>query len=132
MSLDANEKHLISKSSLPIMTLVTQYVALKGHGARYSVEDYAESLAFDYTIGYLDDLVSFVNEAVGNVEHAQMEGDVIRDFRNEILAVRRDLFNERSKALGRLQTILSVKESAKQVENQVNLLFADYRDKEAK
>ena len=132
VSLDADEKHLISKSSLPILKLVTQYVALKGHGARYSVEDYAESLAFDYTIGYLDDLIDFVNEAVGNLEHAQMEGDVIRDFKNDIMAVRRKLFNERSTALSRLQTILSIKAETKQKENQVNLLFADYRDMRSK
>ena len=43
--------------------------------------------------------------------------------------IKRDLFNERSKAMSRLHTILSVKQSTKQVENQVNLLFADYRDK---
>jgi len=58
-----------------------------------------------------------------------MEGDVINKFKEELRAVRLDLFNERSKAMSRLSTILSVKQSTKQVEDQLNLMFADYRDR---
>jgi conjugative transfer pilus assembly protein TraH len=129
VSLDAREKDMLTKTTLPIFKLISLHVALKGHGARYSVEDYAETLAFDYTIGYLDELVNFVYEAISNLEHAQMEGEVIKKFKEELRAVRLDLFNERSKAMNRLHTILSVKQTTRQVEDQVNLLFADYRDR---
>jgi conjugative transfer pilus assembly protein TraH len=129
VSLNAREKDMLSKTTLPILKLITLHVAIKGHGARYSVEDYAETLAFDYTIGYLDELVNFVYDAISNLEHAQMEGDVINKFKEELRAVRLDLFNERSEAMSRLSTILSVKQSTKQVEDQLNLIFADYRDR---
>ena len=86
-------------------------------------------MAFDYTIGYLDELVNFVYDAISNLEHAQIEGEVINKFKEELRAVRLDLFNERSKAMSRLHTILSVKQTTKQIEDQVNLMFADYRDR---
>ena len=129
VSLDAREKDMLSRTTLPILKLITLHVALKGHGARYSVEDYAETLAFDYTIGYLDELVNFVYDAISNLEHAQIEGEVINKFKEELRAIRLDLFNERSKAMSRLHTILSVKQTTKQIEDQVNLMFADYRDR---
>ena len=129
LSLDARERDMLSKTTLPILKLITLNVALKGHGARYAVEDFAETMAFDYTIGYLDNLINFVYEAISNLEHAQMEGEVINKFKEELRAIRLDLFNERSKAMNRLHTILSVKQSTKQVEEQVNMLFADYRDR---
>ena len=94
-----------------------------------TVEDYAEAMAFDYTMGYLDNLLNFVYDAVSNLEHAQLEGEVIHKFKEELRAVRLDLFHERSKTMSRLHTILAVKQSTKQIENQVNLLFADYRDR---
>ncbi len=129
VSLSASEKDMLTKTTLPIFNLVSLQVALKGHGASYAVEDYAETLAFDYTIGYLDGLIDFIYEAIANLEHAQMEGEVINNFKEELRVIKRDLFNERSKAMSRLHTILSVKQSTKQVENQVNLMFADYRDR---
>jgi hypothetical protein len=69
---------MLSKTTLPIFKLVSLQVALKGHGASYAVEDYAETLAFDYTIGYLDGLIDFIYEAIANLEHAQMEGEVCK------------------------------------------------------
>ena len=129
VSLDEKEKDMVSKTTLPILKLITLHVALKGDGAKYSVEDYAEAMAFDYTMGYLDNLLNFVYDAVSNLEHAQLEGEVIHKFKEELRAVRLDLFHERSKTMSRLHTILAVKQSTKQIENQVNLLFADYRDR---
>ena len=127
--LDARERDMLSKTSMPMFNSISIHLALKGHGARYSVEDYAETLAFDYTIGYLDELIDFVYEAISNLEHAQMEGEVINKFKEEIRSIRLDLFNERSRAMSRLHTILSVKQTTKQMGDQLNLLFADYRDR---
>ena len=132
LSLDAKEMDLLSKSSIPIFNALSQHAATKGHGVKYAVEDYAESVAFDYTLGYLDELTDFVYRAISNLEHAQMESDVIKNFKEELRSLRLDLFHERSKAMNRLHIIQSVKQTTKQMENQAFAMFADYRDKEEK
>ena len=127
VSLDAKEKDLLSRSAVPILKLISLNAGLKGHGIKYTVEDYAEAVAFDYVIGYLDDLVDFVYRAVGSLEHAQIERDKIKDFKEEIKGIKQELFRERSKAMDRLSTLLSVKQRTRQIESQVFTMFADYR-----
>ena len=127
-TLSADEKDLITKSSIPILKLISLNAGLKGHGVRYTVEDYAEALAFDYVIGYLDSLIDFVYQALGNLEHAQIEGDTIKNFKEEIRNIKQMLFNERVKAFDRLNTLLSVKERTRQIEKMVLLSFAEYRN----
>ena len=63
-----------------------------------------------------------------NLEHAQVEGDTIKDFKQEIRTIKKMLFNERVKAFDRLNTLLSVKERTSQIEKMVMLSFAGYRD----
>ena len=126
VSLDAKEKDLLSRSAVPILKLISLNAGLKGHGIKYTVEDYAEAVAFDYVIGYLDNLVDFVYRAVGNLEHAQIESDKIKEFKDEIKVIKQDLFRERSKAMDRLSTLLSVKQRTRQIETQVFTMFADY------
>ena len=128
VSLDAKEKDLLSRSAVPILKLISLNAGLKGHGIKYTVEDYAEAVAFDYVIGYLDDLVDFVYRAVGNLEHAQIESEKIKEFKGEIKGIKQELFRERSKAMDRLSTLLSVKQRTRQIERQVFTIFADYRN----
>ncbi len=128
VDLDAKEKDLLSRSSIPILNLISLHAGLKGQGAKHRISEYAEVVAFDYTIGYLDDLVDFVYKTLSNLEHAQIEGDTIKDFKEEIRSIRKGLFYERSNAMNRLHTISAVKQTTKQIENQVFAMFADYRD----
>lgn len=125
--LQPEEKHLITKSSIHILKLISLNAGLKGHGVSHTVEDYAESIAFDYVIGYLDSLLNFVYQALGNMEHAQMEGDQIKSFKEEIRYIKQMLFNERVKAFERLNTLLAVKQRTQQIENMVFASFAQYR-----
>ena len=67
VTLNAKEMDLISRSSTPIMTLISLNVGIKGHGISDTISEYAEVVALDYTIGYLDDLVDFVYKALSNL-----------------------------------------------------------------
>lgn len=127
VSLDGKEKDLLSRSAVPILKLISLNAGLKGHGVKYTVEDYAEAVAFDYVIGYLDNLVDFIYRAVSNLEHAQIESEKIKLFKEEVRGIKQELFQERSKAMDRLSTLLSVKERTRQIEGQVFRMFADYR-----
>lgn len=126
-TLSPAEKELATRTSVPIIKLISLNASLKGHGVKLTVEDYAEAVAFDYVIVYLDSLVEFVYKALGRLEHAQVEGEVIRDFKNDIKRVKRMLYEERVKSYERLNTLLSVKQRTGQVENVVRATFGDYR-----
>ena len=127
VKLSAAEKDLLTRSAVPILNLISINAGLKGHGVKYTIEEYTEAVAFDYVIGYLDDLLDFVYKAIGNMEHAQIESETIKGFKEEIRVIKRELYQERSKAMHNLSILLSVKQRTKQIENQVYGMFGDYR-----
>lgn len=125
--LSAEERHLATTTSIPIIKLIALNAGLKGHGVSLTVEDYAEAVAFDYVTSYLDSLLDFVYLALGNLEHAQMDGEKIKAFKEEIRHVKQMLFFERVKAFERLNTLLSVKMRAQAIEKTVLSHFIEYR-----
>jgi len=127
-TLSAEEKDFLTKSSIPILKLISLNAGLKGHGVKHTVEDYAESLAFDYVIGYLDSLIDFVYSALSHLEYAQIEGEVIKNFKQEIRSIKQLLFNERVKAFDRLNTLLSVKVRTDHTEKMAKEAFGEYRN----
>lgn len=58
--LSVEEKDLVTRSSIPILKLISLNVALKGYGVQHMVDDYAEAIAFDYVLGYADSLFTLV------------------------------------------------------------------------
>ena len=127
LTLTAQEKHLASTTSIPILKIISINAGLKGHNVRITVDEYAESVTLDFVINYLDSLLDFVYRALSNIEHRESEGGKVKEFKEEIRFVKRALFNERVKAFERLNTLLSVKEKARQVERMVLHKFGDQR-----
>lgn len=125
--LNAAEMHLATTTSIPIIKLISLNAGLKGHGVGLTIEDYAESVAFDFVIGYLDSLIDFVYEAVGNLEYAQMEGTSIQNFKGELRLIKQALMEDRVRISKKLNTILSVKQNIKQIESMVINQFGEYR-----
>lgn len=128
MSLSAEEKDMVSKTSIPILKLISLNAAYKGHGVQYVLEDYIEAIAFDYVIGYLDSLLDFIYRGLSNLEHNQIDGKSIRDFKQEMRHLKKLLFNERMKAFERLNTLLSVKQKTQQLETMIQTTFAELLD----
>ncbi len=125
--LSDQEKDLVSKTSIPILKMISSNVAYRGDKATHAIMDYAESIAFDYVIGYLDSLMDIVYLAISNLEHAQIEGIAIKNFKDELKDIRRILYQERSIVLDRLNTLLSVKKRAEYISGLVAESFGGYR-----
>ena len=128
MSLSADEKDIVSKTSIPILKLISLNAANKGHGVQYVLEDYTEAIAFDYVIGYLDSLLDFVYRGLSVLEHNQIDGKSIKDFKQEMRHLKKLLFNERMKAFERLNTLLSVKQRTQQLETIILSSFSGLLD----
>lgn len=125
--LTETEKYLATTTSIPIIKLIALNAASKGHGINLTIEDYAETVAFDYVVSYLDSLLDFVYLALANLEHTQLDGEKIKNFKEEIRHVKQMLYFERVKAFERLNTLLSVKVRAQAIEKTVLAHFIEYR-----
>ena len=53
-ALTPDELHIVQTSSVPIISIISLEMALKGHGVDLATEEYAELVAFDDLISYLD------------------------------------------------------------------------------
>ena len=129
-SLTEEEKHLIATSSVPIMKIISLEVGLKGHSTTLGIEEYAEVIAYDYIVNYLDSMLDFVYRAVANLEHAQIDGAVITGFKEEIRYVKSLLLQERTGAFEKMNILLGVKHRMLQMEGMLKKAFSEYREYE--
>ena len=127
-NLSEEEKNLVQTSSVPILKIINLEVALKGHSVGLSVEEYAELVAFDYLISYLDSMLDQVYQALSALEYSQIDGEQIKNFKEEVRYVKAYLLTERESSFERMNTLLTVKQRMLQVEQMIKSSFAEYRD----
>ncbi len=127
VTLDDDEKHVVQTSSVPIISIISLETALKGNGIALATEEYAELVAFDYLISYLDAMLDEVYKALASLEHSQMDSEHIKNFKEEIRYIKGYLISERQGAFERMNTLLSVKQRFLQVQQMVKSTFAEYR-----
>lgn len=127
VELAAEEKYLVQTSSVPIISIISLETALKGNGISLATEEYAELVAFDYLISYLDSMLDEVYRALATLEYSQMDSEHIKNFKEEIRFIKGYLISERQGAFERMNTLLSVKQRFLQVQQMVKTTFAEYR-----
>ena len=114
-------------SSVPIISIISLETALKGNGISLATEEYAELVAFDYLISYLDNMLDEVYKALATLEYSQMDTEHIKNFKEEIRYIKGYLVSERQGAFERMNTLLSVKQRFLQVQQMVKTTFAEFR-----
>jgi conjugative transfer pilus assembly protein TraH len=127
VGLDDDEKHVVQTSSVPIISIISLETALKGNGIALATEEYAELVAFDYLISYLDSMLDEVYKALATLEYSQMDSEHIKNFKEEIRYIKGYLVSERQGAFERMNTLLSVKQRFLQVQQMVKTTFAEFR-----
>ena len=125
--LTAEENNLAQTSSVPIISIISLELAMKGHGISLATEEYSELIAFDYLVSYLDNMVGEVYKALGSLEYSQMDGEHIKSFKEEIRFIKGYLSTERQDAFERMNTLLGVKQRFIQVQHMVRSNFSEYR-----
>lgn len=125
--LTPEEMHVVQTSSIPIVSIISLETALKGNGVALATEEYAELVAFDYLISYLDSMLDEVYKALATLEYSQIDGEHIKSFKEEIRYIKGYLISERQGAFERMNTLLSVKQRFLQVQQMVKTTFAEYR-----
>ena len=128
VALTDDEKHVVQTSSVPIISIISLETALKGNGIGLATEEYAELVAFDYLISYLDSMLDEVYKALATLEYSQMDSEHIKNFKEEIRYIKGYLISERQGAFERMNTLLSVKQRLLQIQQMVKTTFAEFRD----
>ena len=127
-ALTPDELHIVQTSSVPIISIISLEMALKGHGVDLATEEYAELVAFDYLISYLDSMLDEVYKALATLEYSQMDSEHIKNFKEEIRYIKSYLISERQGAFERMNTLLSVKQRFLQIQQMVKTTFAEFRN----
>ena len=127
VALTDDQKHIVQTSSVPIISIISLETALKGNGVDLATEEYAELVAFDYLISYLDSMLDEVYKALATLEYSQMDSEHIKNFKEEIRYIKGYLISERQGAFERMNTLLSVKQRFLQIQQMVKTTFAEYR-----
>jgi conjugative transfer pilus assembly protein TraH len=126
-ALSPDEMHVVQTSSVPIISIISLETALKGNGIGLATEEYAELVAFDYLISYLDSMLDEVYKALATLEYSQMDSEHIKSFKEEIRYIKGYLVSERQGAFERMNTLLSVKQRFLQIQQMVKTTFAEFR-----
>ena len=127
VGLSPDEQHVVQTSSIPIISIISLETALKGNGIDLATEEYAELVAFDYLISYLDSMLDEVYKALASLEYSQIDSEHIKNFKEEIRYIKSYLVSERQGAFEKMNTLLSVKQRFLQVQQMVKTTFAEFR-----
>lgn len=106
------EEALIGFSSIPILKLIETELSNKASSQNIMVRvpEFVEVICYDVISNFMQIILSKVLVKVSNLEHAQIDNSIIRNFIDDAENVRRILSNSKFTAFKKLQIILQVKE----------------------
>jgi conjugative transfer pilus assembly protein TraH len=113
------EKSLINNTQIPIYKIIAVQAAFrKGHKA-INHQEYAEMIAYDLFLGYLQTILDLVAVNSEQLRKVQVDDSIIKDFQKNIEQNRRYILSERTNMLRQINIMLSVIERFKLVERQL-------------
>lgn len=127
--LTSEEEALVALSSMPLITRIE--IDLATYSSKSDVitnqTEFVEALCFDVVVGYLQTLLSEVQEAVGELSFAQIaDGDKFRAFDEDTRETMRKLSIARSEARGRYDLIAQSKMRLRQEINSFDREFEEF------
>lgn len=111
------EQALISFSSIPILKLIEMELSSKSDISNLiiRVPEFVEVICYDIITNFMQIILAKVLSNVTNLEHAQIDDTVIRNFVDDLEAARNVLNDSKYTAFKKLQIIMHVKDN---IENQ--------------
>jgi conjugative transfer pilus assembly protein TraH len=126
-ALTDDEKHLVESSSVPILKIISLETAMKGQNVSLSLDEYSELITIDFLIGFLDQVLDEVYQALATLEYNQIDGEPIRKFKEEIRYIKNYLASQRQGMFEHMNTVLSIKQRISSMEQMVRASFEAYR-----
>ena len=122
------EKNLINNTQIPILKIVAVQNAFMVGNSVINIHEYAEPIAYDYILGYLESVLDFVAVNIDELAKVQMDGIYIENFKRNISDTRKLITDKRFGAYQRMLTAISVIEKTNMVEKKLQHMFTSYNE----
>jgi len=122
------EKNLINNTQIPILKIVAVQNAFMVGNSVINIHEYAEPIAYDYILGYLESVLDFVAVNIDELAKVQMDGIYIENFKRNISDTRKLITDKRFGAYQRMLTTISVIEKTNLVEKKLQHMFTSYNE----
>ena len=127
-NLTDKEKNLINNTQVPILKIVAVQNAFMVGNSVINIHEYAEPIAYDYILGYLESVLDFVAVNIDELAKVQMDGIYIENFKRNISDTRKLITDKRFGAYQRMLTTISVIEKTNLVEKKLQHMFTSYNE----
>jgi conjugative transfer pilus assembly protein TraH len=127
-ALTAAEKSLVELTQIPIIAIIAVQNGYMVGNAVMNVNEFVDSIAYDYVLGYLERQLDYVEVNLKNLEKVQMSGKAIESFKKDIAEVRRVISTKKFGAYQRMHATISVIEKSKLMETKVESMFYNYNE----
>ena len=126
--LSAAEQSLVELTQIPILAIIAVQNGYMVGNAVMNVNEFVDSIAYDYVLGYLERQLDYVEVNLKNLEKVQMSGKAIESFKKDIAEVRRVISTKKFGAYQRMHATISVIEKSKLMETKVESMFNNYNE----
>ena len=105
------EKMLVNHAQTPLISMMQTEIDKTGSPDGYisSNDAFLEAMAYESVVGFIKSMIDEADKAVGNLELAQIDGSVFKEFKQDLVAVRKIIDQENLKANKRMLVLLEVK-----------------------
>ena len=93
-----------------------------------NVNEFADSIAYDFLLGYMEKMLDFVSIHLAQLEKVQINGDIIKEFKSDIVVARKLIMAKRMSAYQGMHTVMSVIQKSNLVEAKLNQMFSSYNE----
>lgn len=118
-ALDDAERALIQSTRLPILKFMAVQIAWRGTSQPVDVQKYAEIIAIDQLLFYFDTVLSVVSQNIHQLEAAQLDGQIIADFRKEVRHMRARIAEQENSLNQKLMANMAAIEHMQQIEKKL-------------
>jgi hypothetical protein len=122
VELSIEERNLIETTRLPIAKIINVQAAFGRSGAAMSAVNFADEIAFDIALTYLEDIVDRVSLALSHIEQLKLNPDDVRQIQRAASLKKQELMEKKQNLYQKIQAALEMVAQGQLLEKEVRRL----------
>jgi len=122
------EQAFVNSTRLPVLKIMAVEAAFKG-GSPLNASDYAEAIAHDILLNYLEEVMELVWQSVTHLKKVQINDKMIEEFRKGVADSRKIIFAQRTSLFEQMSITLDLIERTQQIESKLQNMFISSQEK---
>ena len=119
-ALEADEQKFLQIISLPVYKMLNVAAAYSRGANPVDIQSYAELIALDIIYQYLGNILTIVNDLLGNMKNVQVDATHITNIQKDIRQAKNLIISKRKSAYQHVQQLLSLINQTKMRERQLH------------